>query len=108
MVAKLRRLLAIVFLSVGISSSLAAQSDEIPGKKNSPYRISAAGKQITIRANKSIRHVMLWTTDGNRVAEHKDINATTFTLDANINRKTFFLMIGLNDGKVYTEKIGLP
>ena len=47
------------------------------------------------------------TDAGNRVAEHKDINANSFTMNIQVNQKTFYLMVGLEGGKVYTEKIGL-
>jgi hypothetical protein len=50
---------------------------------------------------------MLWTTGGNRVVEHKEINTNSHVLNIPVSQKTFFLMIGLTDGKIYTEKIGL-
>ncbi len=50
---------------------------------------------------------MVWTTSGNRVVEQKEINNNYFVLDIPINQKTFFLMIGFSDGKIYTEKIGI-
>jgi hypothetical protein len=50
---------------------------------------------------------MLWTTTGDRVVEQRAINTTLFTIDIPINRKTFFLMVGMANGKVYSEKIGV-
>lgn len=87
--------------------SIAQPSDKIPGSSPKPYKVLSSGKQITIRSTKNIKHIMVWTTSGNRVAEQKEINTNNFVLDITAPQKTFFLMIALNDGKIYTEKIGL-
>jgi hypothetical protein len=76
-------------------------------RENKPYKVHTAGRQITIRSSKSICNVMIWTTDGNRVVEQKGINNTSVNIDLPISRKTFYLMVGLVNGKVYTEKIGI-
>ena len=109
MASSVRRLLAALVLSASFVVAGAQSNNEYPAKKeNPPYKVITSGKRITIKSSKAIQHVMLWTTDGNRVAEHKQINANTFTLNTGVNQKTFFLMIGLEGGKIYTEKIGLP
>jgi hypothetical protein len=95
-------LIAIVMLF----TAPAAVAQEVK-KEAKPYKISTAGRQLSIRSSKPIQQVMLWTTDGNRVIEQKNINSNSFTIDIPISRKAFFLMIGLNGGKVYTEKIGM-
>jgi len=103
------RLLAALVLSASfVVASGQNNNDHQAKKENPPYKVITSGKRITIKSSKAIQHIMLWTTDGNRVAEHKQINANSFTLDPGINQKTFFLMIGLEGGKIYTEKIGLP
>ena len=80
----------------------------MPGdKKVRPYKLLNSGRQITIRSTKNLKHVLLWTTGGNRIVEHKEINHNNLVVDIPLNQKTFFLMIALNDGKVYTEKIGI-
>ena len=76
-------------------------------KEARPYKILTAGKQVTIKSTKAINHVMLWTTGGNRVIEQKKINSNSYTFTIPVNQKTFFLMIGLEGGKIYTEKIGI-
>lgn len=78
-----------------------------PGPLAKPYKVMTSGKQITINSSRNIFNVMLWTTGGNRVVEQKDINTTNYTFTVPVNQKTFFLMISLSDGKVYTEKIGV-
>ena len=109
MAYSLRRLLAALTLSASFLVAAAQSNYEPPVKKeNPPYKVITSGKRITIKSNKAIQHVMLWTTDGNRVAEHKQINANSFTLDPGVSQKTFFLMVELNNGKVYTEKIAVP
>jgi hypothetical protein len=101
-----QKLLAIVFLTFLVSRAQAQSTPAGDGTK--PYKIFTAGKQITIKSIKGIKQVMLWTTGGNRVIEQKEINNDSYVMNVPVNQKTFFLMIGLNDGKIYTEKIGLP
>lgn len=103
MTKSVTRLLAVIALSV---SMLAGHTQPIKSEAK-PYKILTTGKQLTIKSNKNIKHVMLWTTGGDRVVEQRDINNSSFTIDIPISRKTFFLMVGLENGKVYTEKIGL-
>jgi hypothetical protein len=52
---------------------------------------------------------MLWTASGHRILEEKEINVSTynFRITNNIPDKIFFLMIQLQNGKVFTEKVGL-
>lgn len=103
MMQSVRRLLAVVTLSVSI---LAATAQPLK-KESKPYKVLTLGRQLTIKSNKNIQHIMLWTTGGDRVIEQKDINNNSFTIDIPISRKAFFLMIGLANGKIYTEKIGV-
>lgn len=97
------RLLAVIAFSVSIFAATAQPLNKEP----KPYKVLTSGRQLTIKSNKNIQHVMLWTTGGDRVVEQKDINNNSFTIDIPINRKTFFLMVGLANGKIYTEKIGV-
>ncbi len=96
-------LLVPVFVLFALQSN--AQSKP---KEAKPYKVLTSGKQLTIKSEKKILHVMLWTTNGDRVVEQKDINEKSIVVNVPINRKTFFLMVGLENGKVYTEQIGLP
>lgn len=102
-----RRLFAVAVLSLALVASNAQSNDRSVKKEVPPYKVLTSGKQITIKSNKTILHIMLWTTDGNRVAEHKQINANSFTLNTGVEHKTFFLMVTLDGGKVYTEKIAI-
>jgi hypothetical protein len=111
MVASVKRLFAVVSLSV---LCFASQAQPVTTPVNStekreakPYKILTSGKQITIKSTKAIKHVMLWTTGGNRVVEQKEINNSSYTFTIPVNQKTFFLMIGLEGGKIYTEKLGV-
>ncbi len=104
----IRRLMAIASLSFVITVSQAQPVNESLAKKEAkPYKILTSGKQITIKSTRDIKNVMLWTTSGYRVVEQKEINNNSFVLNIPVNQKTFFLMIGLNNGKIYTEKIGI-
>lgn len=93
-----------IFLFIVSSLSLQAQTSK---KDTKPYRVITSGRQLTIKSSKTINNIMVWTTDGNRVIEQKNINNNSFTIDIPVYRKAFYLMIGLTNGKIYTEKIGV-
>ena len=102
------RLLALVYLSFFVVTSQAQPVNEISIKKEAkPYKVLTSGKQITIKSIKDISHVMLWTNGGNRLVEQKEINAGSYSFTIPINGNYFFLMVGLVNGKIYTEKIGV-
>ena len=103
----IRRLSAAAILSLFFFVSQAQPDTGAPGKEPRPYQLLTSGKQLTIKSAKGIKQVMLWTITGNRVVEQRQINNNSYTLDIPVSHKTFFLMIGLSNGKVYTEKIGL-
>jgi len=102
------KLLPVILLSTILLESSAQPPEEKQETKNSkPYKVLTNGRQLTIKSNKQIKNVMLWTTSGNRVVEHKEVNNQSCVLEIPVNDRTFFMMVALNDGKVYTEKIGL-
>lgn len=102
-----RRLLAVVSLSFFFFVA-AAQPDSLNGDKApKPYKLLTSGKQITIKSTRDIKHVMVWTINGNRVVEQREINNTYYTFSVPDNQKNFYLMIGLDGGKIYTEKLGV-
>ena len=102
------RLLAIVFLSLLFIGSQAQPLSNQPVKKETrPYKILTSGKQITVKSTKNIQNIMLWTTDGHRVVEQREINSSSYSFTIPINEKIYFLMIGMDGGKIYTEKIGI-
>lgn len=108
MVTSVRRLIAVSILSVSLSVSKAQSSGEQPIKKETlPYQVLTSGKQISIKSNRNIQHVMLWTTSGHRVVEQRDMNTASYSFTIPVDEKLFFLMLGLEGGKIYTEKIGM-
>lgn len=102
MASSFRRLLAVIIFSHSFLV-LSAQ----PKKESKPYKVLSSGRQVTIKSTKNIQHVMLWTSSGHRVVEQRDINAGSYTFTIPVHEKIFFLMVGLEKGKIYTEKIGV-
>jgi len=102
MLSAIRRLLAVVFLSIYMFTSQAQSVKEVK-----PYKILTSGKQVTIKSTKNISNVMLWTNNGNRLVEQREINDDTYSFTIPVNGKFFFLMVGLANGKIYTEKLGI-
>ncbi len=102
-----RRLLAILSLSFSLYAQ-AQPAGEGPVKKEArPYKVYTSGKQITLKSSKNIQSLMLWTSGGHRVIEQRDINAAACSFTIPVNEKIFFLMVGMEGGRVYTEKIGV-
>lgn len=103
MTSSARRFIAFVLLSVLFISGQAQ-----PAKKETkPYKVLSSGKQLTIKSTKNIQHVMLWTSSGHRVVEQRDINTTSYNFLVPVSEKIFFLMVSFDNGKVFTEKIGI-
>lgn len=104
----IHRLIFLLLLSVLLIESPAQQlKNEALYKEAKPYKVLTSGKQITIKSTKELKHVMLWTNNGDRLVEQKEINATSYSFRIPINGRFFYLMVGLTNGKIYTEKIGL-
>jgi hypothetical protein len=76
-------------------------------KTAKPYRILATGKQITIRSSQSIRSVLVWSSDGNRVLEQRDINTSTYSFKLSLGERVYFMMVELVGGKRYSEKLAV-
>jgi Tol biopolymer transport system component len=89
---------SLLFFSFGLS----AQNNN---KEAKPYKLFSSGNQLRISSTQTLKEVMIWTTDGHRVVEQKRINNNTVTISIPINRNYFFVMIGLVNGKIYTEKL---
>mgnify|MGYP001240232055 CR=1 FL=1 len=102
-----RRLFAVALLSASTYVSVAQPDTDSTYKAPKPYKVMTSGKQITIKSTKNIKHVMVWTVNGNRVVEQREINNTYYTFSIPVNQKAFYLMIGFDGGKIYTEKLGV-
>lgn len=97
------RLVPVVALSVSV---LAAPAQPLK-KDPKPYKVLTSGRQLTIKSSRNIQNLMVWTTDGHRVVEQKDINSNQVKVDIPVNRSSYYLMIEMPGGKVYTERIGV-
>lgn len=104
MITYMRSLAAAATVILIAHITVAAQ---FPPKETKPYKIITTGKQLTIRSNKALDKIMVWTTDGHRIVEQKGIRSNVITLTVPVYRPYYFVMIGLNDGKIYTEKIAM-
>jgi len=108
MIKSIPKVIIFFLLSLLFISSHAQQvTDNMQKKETKPYKVFTSGKQITIKSTKEIKHVMLWTNSGDRLVEQREINAPSYSFTIPINGRFFFLMVGLTNGKIYTEKIGL-
>ena len=83
------------------------ESGTITKAEPRPFKVLTAGRQITIKSAKTIKTIMVWTSGGHRIVEQKAVNASSYTFNITINEKIFFVMLRLQDDKIYTEKIGV-
>jgi len=73
---------------------------------NAPYKVLTTGNQVTIRCSRDIKTVMAWNSGGNRILE-KSPHAAVFSFRVPTTQKLIFIRIQLEDGKIYSEKVGL-
>jgi len=72
-----------------------------------PFRVLTNGQRITIQSSKNISNVIVWTSSGNRFVEQTNIETPTFTFTIPSKEKCVFMMVELQGGRSYTEKIGV-
>ena len=99
-------------LSLSLSVSLIApaqsyNSDKKEISADRPYKILTNGKRITVQAKQNIKAVFVWTTGGHRVIEQKEINLTSYTFNIKVPEKVFFIRVDFEDGKNFTQKLGV-
>jgi len=109
----IRKLAVIALFTCIVDSSLAQD----PGPKNKlssaektetkPFRILTNGQQITIQSNKNISKIIVWTSGGNRFVEQSNIEASSYNFTIPAKEKLVFMMLELQGGKRFTEKIGV-
>lgn len=102
-------ILAIMFLSVLTHAQPVnvSTSTKETDKFSKPYRIQTSGKQITIKSNKDIKSIIVWTSGGHRILENKELNTASYSFRITVREKIFFIRVQLVDGKTYSEKIGV-
>ncbi|MET0463683.1 MAG: hypothetical protein ABW007_11030 [Chitinophagaceae bacterium] len=107
LIKKILPVVALLLSALAIEAQpiLAATTEK--SKPAKPYRILTSGKQITIKSNKDIRNIMVWSSNGNRILEQKEINADSYIFRLTVNEKILFIRIQLTDGKVYSERLGI-
>ena len=106
-----RGIVSVVFIlcCVSLLHPVSAQpfSAKTENKSAEPFRILTSGKKITIQSKQNIKTVMVWTSNGHRLIEEKEINSGTFSFNITIAEKIFYIRVDMEDGKMYTKKIGV-
>lgn len=72
-----------------------------------PFKILTSGRTITIKSTNNLKNIMIWTSQGNRVVEQKDIRQTQFTYNATISENVFFILVEMESGERFTERVGI-
>ena len=72
-----------------------------------PFKVLTNGKQITIQTKQNLRSLMVWTANGHRFVEEKDLTTNSYTFTVPSKEKIFYMMIETAEGKRFTEKMGV-
>ena len=112
MYPNIRKIAAIAAFTCIASFSLA--QDPGPKTKSSatektgvkPFRVLTNGQRITIQSSKDISKIIVWTASGNRFVEQTNIETPSYNFTIPSKEKYVFMMLELEGGKRYTEKIG--
>jgi hypothetical protein len=96
----------IASFSLAQDPGIKAKSSVEESKNNKPFRILTNGKRITIQSSKDITSLIVWTASGNRFIEQSNIVAPSYNFTIPSKEKYVFIMLELQGGKRYTEKIG--
>ena len=72
-----------------------------------PFKILTNSKKITVQSSRNIKTILVWTASGNRIIEQQELNVPNYSFNIPGKEKIFFLRVELDNGKMYTEKIGV-
>ncbi len=110
----IRKIVVITFFTCLVGSSMAQDpggpQSKLPSAERTeskPFRVLTNGKQITIQSNKNISKIIVWTSSGNRFVEQSNIEASSYNFTIPAKEKFVFMMLELEGGKRFTEKIGV-
>ena len=110
----IRKLAVIAFFTCFVGSSMAQDPggpknklSPVERSESKPFRVLTNGKQITIQSNKNISKIIVWTASGNRFVEQSNIEASSYNFTIPAKEKFVFMMLELQGGKRFTEKIGV-
>jgi len=54
-----------------------------------------------------LKSILVWTASGHRIVEQKEMNTTNHSFLVPSKENIIFLLIEFQDGKRYTEKLGV-
>jgi hypothetical protein len=109
----LRKIAAIAAFTFTVSFSLAqdpgpkSKSSATQKTENKPFRILTNGQRITIQSSKDISKIIVWSASGNRFVEQTNLGIPSYNFTIPSKEKYVFMMLELEGGKRYTEKIGV-
>src|SRR5262245_3447144 len=110
----IRTLAVSAFFTCIVSHSMAQDPGDPKNKQSisektesKPFRILTNGKQITVQSSKNISKIIVWTSGGNRFVEQSNIETSSYNFTIPSKEKFVFMMLELQGGKRFTEKIGV-
>lgn len=98
-----------IFAMTGFSQKASPKTiaENNVSRAKKPFKVLTNGRTITIKSTTNLKNIMIWTSQGNRVVEQKDIRQTQFTYNATIRENVFFILVEMENGGRYTERVGI-
>ena len=110
----IRKIAVIAFFTCFVGSSMAQDPGGPKNKlspaerpESKPFRVLTNGNQITVQSSKNISKIIVWTASGNRFVEQSNIEVSSYNFTIPAKEKFVFMMLELQGGKRFTEKIGV-
>ena len=110
----IRKIAVIALFTCFVGSSMAQDPggpniklSPVERSESKPFRVLTNGKQITIQSKKNISKIIVWTASGNRFVEQANIEVSSYNFTIPAKEKFVFMMLELQGGKRFTEKIGV-
>jgi len=72
-----------------------------------PYKVLTNGKQITVQSKQNLKSLIVWTANGHRFVEEKDLTTNSYSFTVPTKENIFYIMLETADGKRFTEKMGV-
>jgi len=114
MIYRIIRNVMVAFMCTCLASFSFAQTTSPRGQsaisektEKKPFKILNNGKKITVQSSKNIKTILVWTSSGHRIIEQQDLNISNYSFDIPAKEKILFLRVELDNGKMYTQKIGV-
>jgi hypothetical protein len=73
-----------------------------------PFKVFQNGTYITVQTHIKIDQLIIWSSDGKRIYEKRNLGEGSRYIPIGMNKGVLFLHILMEDGSIYTKKLIVP